>query len=458
MDRDLELAATAGDGQLALAGAPVDDRADASSDVRFGLIIAALFFIGLVGWAAFARLDAAAVAPGKLVVSGQRQTVQHRDGGVVSEIAVKEGAQVRRGDVLIRLAGADVRAQERAYAAQTITLLAQRARLQSEQAGRRGISRPAEFAGLTGEDRADAERALRVQQAQLQTRSAVLSAQRGVLGQRSSQAGSQGTGYSRQVVAVDRQLRLIDEELESLRPVAEKGFVSLNRVRALERAKADLEGQRGQYAATVAQTGSQQGESRLQILEAQSSYYERIATELRDVENALADVRPKWSAARDQLARTEIRSPATGTVVGLTVFTPGGVIAAGQKLMDIVPDRAPLTIEARVSPADADDVRIGQRAFVRFDTLHEKSLPALKGKVSRVSADSFTDERTGETFYTAEVSVPLDELARIDQLRGADTLRAGIPVNIEIPLRKRTALQYAFEPLSAAFRRSFNEN
>jgi len=445
-------------GEGALDRRPDQGKADPSGEIRFGLIIAALFFVGLLGWAAIARLDAAAVAPGKLVVSGQRQTVQHRDGGVVLAIAVKEGAKVRQGDVLIRLAAADVRAQERAYAAQTITLLAQRARLQAEQAGRGAISAPAEFAALTGEDRADATRALRVQQAQLRTRSAVLSAQRGVLGQRSSQAGSQGTGYSRQVTAVDEQLRLIEEELESLRSVAEKGFVSRNRVRALERAKADLQGQRGQYAATVAQTGSQQGESRLQILEAQSSYYERIATELRDVENALADVRPKWSAARDQLARTEIRSPATGTVVGLTVFTPGGVIAAGQKLMDVVPDRAPLTIEARISPADADDVRIGQRAFVRFDTLHEQTLPALKGNVSRVSADSFTDERTGETFYTADISVPLDELARVDQLRGADTLRAGIPVSIEIPLRKRTALQYAIEPLTGAFRRSFNEH
>ena len=445
-------------GALALDGIPVEGRADPSREVRLGLIIGALFFIGLLGWAAIARLDAAAIAPGRLVVSGQRQSVQHRDGGVVAEIAVKEGAKVRQGDVLIRLAAAEVRAQERAYAAQTITLLAQRARLQAEQAGRGRITPPSEFAGLGGEDLADANRALQVQQSQLRTRSAVLSAQRGVLGQRSSQAGSQGTGYSRQITAVNEQLRLIEEELESLRTVADKGFVSRNRVRALERAKADLQGQRGQYAATVAQTGSQQGETRLQILEAQSTYYERIATELRDVENALAEVRPKWSAARDQLARTEIRAPATGTVVGLTVFTPGGVIAAGQKLMDIVPDRAPLTIEARVSPGDADDVRIGQKAFVRFDTLHERSLPALQGKVSRVSADSFTDERTGETYYTADVSVPLDELARIDQLRGANTLRAGIPVSIEIPLRKRTALQYALEPLTGAFRRSFNEH
>lgn len=432
--------------------------ADPASDIRIGLIIAAIFFIGLLGWAAFARLDAAAVAPGRLAVSGQRQTVQHRDGGVVADIAVREGAKVRQGDVLIRLAGAEVRAQERALAGQTITLLAQRARLQAEQAGRSTIVPPPEFAALTGIDRLDATRALQVQLGQLRTRAAVLSAQRGVIGQRTSQASSQGQGYSRQVVAVDEQLRLVDEELRALREVAEKGFVSKTRVRALERQKAELQGQRGQFAATVAQTGSQQGETRLQILEAQNNYYERIATELRDVENALADARPKWAAARDQLARIDIRAPATGTVVGLTVFTRGGVIAPGQKLLDIVPDEAPLTVEARLSPADGDDVRVGQKAFVRFSTLHESSLPALDGVVTRVSADSLTDERSGESYYSAEIAVPLSELRKIDALRGSDTLRAGIPVGIEIPLRKRTALQYAFEPLTAAFRRSFTEH
>jgi len=437
---------------------PLDEWADPARDIRAGLIIAVLFFVVLLGWAAFARLDAAAVASGRLVVSGQRQAVQHRDGGVIAEIRVKEGAKVRKGDVLIRLAAAEVKAQERALAGQTIALLAQRARLQAEQAGRASIAPPAEFASLTGEDRVDAERALQLQLNQLRTRSAVLSAQRRVLGERTSQASSQGRGYHSQVVALDEQLRLIDEELNSLRDVAAKGFVSMNRVRALERAKAELEGQRGQNLATVASSGSQAGQSRLEILQAQNSYYQQIATELRDVDNALSEALPKWGAARDQLARTEIRAPATGTVVGLSVFTPGGVIEPGQKLMDIIPDRMPLTIEAKVSPNDADDVRVGQRAFVRFPTLHERSLPALDGEVSRISADSFVDERTGETYYTASIAVPLTELHKIDELHGANTLRAGIPVGIEIPLRKRTALQYALEPLTGAFRKSFNEH
>lgn len=431
---------------------------DPSREIRLGVIISLLFFVVFIGWAAIARLDAAAVAPGRLTVTGQRQTVQHREGGVVAQILVKEGAKVQRGQVLVRLAGDDVRAQERGLSSQAIALLAQRARLRAEQAGRRFIVTPPEFAQLNPEDRTKAAEALRLQQAQLRTRAAVLSAQRGVIGQRTAQAGSQGSGSARQVEAIDVQIRLIDQELAGLRELTERGFVSQNRLRALERAKADLQGQRGQYSASVSQSYGQAGETRLQVLEAQSNYLERVATDLRDVEASLNDVLPRLSAARDQLARVDIRAPTSGTVLGLAVFTPGGVIAAGQRVLDIVPDRAPLTIEARVSTSDGDDVHVGQKAFVRFETLHERSLPALKGTVSRISADAFTDEKTGASFYTAEVAVPRSELKQIRDLRGADALRAGMPVTVQIPVRKRTALQYAFEPLSGAFRRAFHEN
>ena len=442
----------------ALAG-PADQLADdPGRDIRSGLVVAAIFFVIFLGWAAFARLDAAAMAPGRLAVSGQRQTVQHREGGVISQILVREGARVEKGEVLIRLAGTDVRAQERALSAQAISLLAQRARLYAEQAGQGSIKAPAEFASLPPEDRAAAAEALKIQQAQLRTRAAVVSAQRGALGQRTAQANSQGTGYSRQLASINEQLRLINEELDGMREAADKGFVSKNRIRALERAKAELEGQRGQYSATIAQSAGQASESRLQSLEAQSNYMERVATELRDVENSLNDVLPKLNAARDQLARTEIRAPVSGSVVGLTVFTPGGVIEPGQKLMDIVPERAPLTIEARLSTSEGDDVHRGQEAFLRFESLHERTLPALKGQVTRVSADAFTDEKTGASFYTAEVTVPLSELRKIEEIRGADVLRAGLPVMVEIPLRKRTALQYAFEPLTSSFTRAFREH
>ena len=431
---------------------------DPAQDVWFGKAIAIFFFVVFLGWAAFARLDAAAQAPGRLVVSGQRQTVQHREGGVVGEILVKEGERVQQGQVLVRLAAAEVRAQERALSSQAIALLAQRARLQAEQQGRGSITPPAEFAQLSAEDKAEAANAMKIQQAQMRTRAAVLSAQRSVLGQRTAQAGSQGQGYSRQVTATNEQLRLIKEELESLRIVAEKGFVSKTRVRALERAQAELEGQSGQYSATVASSRGQASETRLQVLEAQSNYLDRVTTELRDVETqperytAKAQRRPRPArphrnpVARDRhgrrpdglhSGRSDRRGPETdGRCPG-----KGG---AGDRGADFTGRRR------RPSP------RAGRVRPLRY--LHERSLPNLNGKVSRVSADSFTDERTGESFFTAEITVPPEELDKISKVRGEDfELRAGMPVQIQIPLRKRTALQYALEPLTQALWGSFRE-
>ncbi|HJO67380.1 MAG TPA: HlyD family type I secretion periplasmic adaptor subunit [Sphingomonas sanguinis] len=439
--------------------AAATDLADPRRDIRLGLIVAALFFIGFLGWALFVRLDAAAYAPGTLVVSGQRQAVQHRDGGMVGQIFVHEGERVRRGQLLMTLAAAEVRAQERALASQAIRLLAQRSRLEAEQMGRATITEPREFASLAPEDRDEARLAMRLQRTELAARTAVLAAQRGALGERVAQSGEQGRGLGEQAAAAREQLRLINEQIAALRPIANRGFVSQTRMRELERARAELEGQRGQYTAGVAQTAGAVRENRIQVLEAERVFRERTAADLRDVESRLGEVMPRWVAARDQLARTAIRAPATGAVVGLTIFTPGGVIAPGQKLMDIVPERQPLRIQARIAPDDADDLHVGQRTLVKFPGLHERTLPNLDGTLTRLSADSFTDEKTGQTYFTGEVTVPLDQIALIRKVRGRDfALRAGMPVQILIPLRKRTALDYALEPLVGSFWSSFREH
>lgn len=433
--------------------------ADPSREIRQGLVIAALFFILFLGWAAVVRLDAAAYAPGVLEVSGQRQTVQHRDGGVVGAIQVREGQRVERGQLLMRLAAADVLAQERALSAEAIRLLAQRARLEAEQLGQPRLTAPVEFAALLPEDRDEAARALRLQQTELAARRATLAAQRGAFGERAVQSGEQGRGFGTQVVSAQEQLRLIDEQIAALRPVAEQGFVSQTRMRELERARAELIGQRGQYAASVAQTRGAARESQINSLEAERSFRERTAADLRDVGTRLGDVLPRLSAARDQLARTDIRAPATGAVIGLTVFTPGGVIAPGQKLMDIVPERTPLRIQARIALDDADDLTVGQQTLVKFPSLHERALPDLKGRLTRLSADAVTDEKTGASYFTGEVTVPRDQLSLLHTARGQHfELRAGMPVQVLIPLRKRTALDYALEPLVGAFWSSFREH
>jgi len=433
--------------------------ADPRRDIRIGLVIAGFFFVIFLGWAMFARLDAAAYAPGTLVVSGQRQSVQHRDGGVVGKIYIREGQRVERGQLLVQLAAAEVQAQERALASQAIRLLAQRARLEAEQLGRGQIAAPKEFASLSPEDREEAALAMRLQQTELQARTSVLAAQRGALGQRVLQSGEQGRGYGEQAVSSAEQLRLIEEQIAALKPVADKGFVSATRMRELERARAQLQGQRGQYNASVAQTRGAARENEIQVLEAERSFRERTAADLRDVETRLGDILPRWTAARDQLERTAIRAPATGAVVGLSVFTPGGVVAPGQKLMDIVPERTPLLIQARIAPEDADDLTVGQRTLVKFSGLHERTLPNLEGKLTRLSADSFTDEKSGMSYFTGEITVPREQLSLIQGVRGADfALRAGMPVQVLIPLRRRTALDYALEPLIGSFWSSFREH
>lgn len=433
--------------------------ADPSGDIRFGLAIAIGFFVLFLGWAAFARLDAAAYATGVLEVSGQRQTVQHRDGGVVGAIYVREGQRVERGQLLVRLAAAEVLAQERALSAQAIRLLAQRARLEAEEMGTGTLATPAEFAMLPPEDRDDAALALRLQQRELVARRATLTAQRGALGQRAAQSDAQGRGYGTQVVSAQEQLRIIDEQLKALAPLAQKGFVSQTRLRELERMRADLVGQRGQFSASVAQTQGAARESQLTAIEAERTFRERTAADLRDVEVRLGDVLPKRAAALDQLRRTDIRAPATGAVIALSVFTPGGVVAPGQKLMDIVPEHTPLRIQARIAPDDADDLVVGQRALVKFPGLHERTLPDLEGRMTRLSADVLTDEKTGTAYFTGEVVVPRDQLALVRGVRGKDfALRAGMPVQVLVPLRKRTALSYAFEPLIGAFWGAFREH
>jgi len=432
---------------------------DPRREIRLGAGVALAFFVGFLGWASFARLDAAAYATGQLTVTGERQAVQHRDGGVVGAILVRDGQHVRQGQVVVRLAAENVVAEERALSGRFIGLLAQRARLRTEQLGLARIDPPAEFADLVGPNRQLADEAMAIQRAQFAARASLLSAQRGVIGQQSAQARQQGEGNRRMMVSTDEQKRLISEELEALRPVAAKGFVSVSRIRALERARADLDGRGGQYQATMLQSRQAEIGSRLQAVEADRTQLERGAGDLRDVEAALADVGPKLRAARDLLSRTEIRAPVDGEVVGLSIFTQGGVIAAGQRLMDIVPERRPLVVEARFSPSDADDLAVGQEAQVRFATLHDRSLPILKGKLLTVSADSLTDEKSGLHYFRAEVMVPYERLREIERSHErAVALRPGIPVEVLIPLRKRTALQYLLEPLQGAFWTSFREH
>jgi HlyD family secretion protein len=437
---------------------PEASAGDPEREIRLGMIIAGLFFVLFLGWAAFMPLDAGVHAVGQIAVAGNRQSVQHRDGGVVTAIHVREGQHVRAGQVLIELSAPELKASERALTSDYLTLLAQRARLMAERSGQRDFAAPPEFASLSLADREIANQVMGLQRSEMHARSGAVSAQQSVLGQRAQQLYQQQGGYAKQRQALIEQQRLIAEELEGLKSVAEKGFASMNRVRALERAQADLKGQEAQMVAEYARAGEGVGETRMQSLSVSRDRLQQVESDLKDTQSKLSEVLPKLVATREQLERSQVRSPATGQVVGLQVFTIGGVVAAGQKLMDIVPDGRELVIQAQLNPSDADDAYQGQAAQIRFVSVHNRSLPLFTGKLRTVSADSFTDEKTGRSYFRVEIVVPEAELNRVRQVLGNGELRPGLPVEAVLTVRKRTALQYIMEPLTGALWRSGHED
>jgi HlyD family secretion protein len=430
----------------------------AASQLLLGAVVAGLFFVGFLGWAVLTPLDAAAYGQGTIAVEGHRQTIQHKDGGIITALNVQEGSHVTAGQVLISLAPAEVEAAERSMAAQVIGLEAQHARLQAEQNGSSAIKPPEDFALLTGQSRVEAEQAMELQRREMRARASSLSSQEAVLHQRAAQIQRAIEGYDNQISTTMTQSGLINDELKGTKSLAAHGYASQNRVRALERDDAGLAGQRADLAANAARSQAQIGETQMQALSLKNDKAENTAKDLRDAEFQLDDLLPKLKALKEQLAQTEIRAPVAGQVVGLTVFTVGGVVTPGAKLMDIVPDNAPLVIEAQLPPNNADQIYAGQKTEVRITSMNDRHLPILTGTISRISADSFVDEKSGAHYFTIEVTIPDDEAAEIRNIRGPRAgLRAGLPVQVVIPLRKRTAFQFLLEPLSQAIWKSGHE-
>jgi HlyD family type I secretion membrane fusion protein len=443
----------------ALALPPLNEAeaSDPRREVRLGMLVIAAFLFATLLWAAFVPLADGVHARGVIAVSGNRQAVQHRDGGLVTAIYVREGQKVRAGEPLIDLAAPELRSAERALTSDYLMLLAQRARLLAERAGQRDLTVPAEFAGLSAEDKQLADQALQLQRSQMRARGEALSAQKSVLVQRSRQLAEQQSGYTRQRAYAAEQEKLVAEELEGQRQLQAKDLAPLSRVRALERAQADLQRQQAALAAEHASAGQTIRETRMQDLSLSRKTLEDVATELRDTQEKLSELLPKLVAAREQLERSRLRAPVSGTVVGLNVFTVGGVIEPGKPVMEIVPEGRSLVIQAQVDPSDADEVAEGETAQVRFVSVHDRTLPLLHGTVRTMSADSFQDKKSGRSYFRAEVVVPEKEMNRVRRSLGHGNLRPGLPVDVVLSVRQQTALEMLFGPLAGTLWRSFRE-
>jgi HlyD family secretion protein len=426
---------------------------------RVGLFVIALFFGGFGLWAGCAPLDSGVVATGEVKVAGNRQVVQHPTGGVISNIAVREGARVREGEILIELSAIELSAQERALAGQAIQYEAARERLVAESTGVDTMARPQSWANLPPEYEELAASVLLRQEQELQTRAEALSAQESVLNQRQRQNAARIDGYHAQIASLDRQSDLISEELNGLRALQSEGFAAPTRVRAVERTEAEITGRRAELGGLIEQSREAVGEARLQVLSLREDRAERVAEELRLLDTQLASVLPQLQAIRVQLERTRVRATTSGTIVGLAFFNVGAVVGPGERILELVPDEQDMILEVRVRPVDADNVRRGQNTQVRIAAFEGRTLPQLQGTVERISADRFEDPRSGNSYFNVDVKVSREEMARLTAAAGRELeLTPGLPVEIVIPQRKRTALQYLIEPLQQSVWRAFREN
>jgi HlyD family secretion protein len=427
---------------------------------RVGIALIGLFF-GVFGlWAALAPLDSGVVATGEVRVAGNRQVVQHPVGGVISNVAVREGDRVEEGQILIELSAVELAAQERALAGQSIEFEASRERLLAESAGAGQMQRPQSWATLPVEYRELADAVFERQQRELVIRNEAMAAQESVLQQRQRQNVARIDGYHAQIESLDTQSGLIRQELEGLRSLAEEGFAAPTRVRAVERTEAEIVGRRAELGGLIEQSREAVGEARLQALSLREERAERVAEELRLIETQLASINPQLQAIRLQLEGTRVRAPTSGAVVGLAFFNVGAVVAAGERILELVPDEQDMILEVRVRPMDADNVAAGQVTHVRIAAFEGRQVPQVEGMVQAISADRFEDERTGQSYFKVDVRVPRGEIERIGAYTGRSelSLTPGLPVEVVIPQRKRTALQYLLEPLGQSVWRAFREN
>ncbi len=421
-----------------------------ATPVRIGLTIFALVFGVFGGWAALAPIDGAAYAPGEVKVESQNKSVQHLEGGIIAEILVGNGDLVDPGQPLINLDRTQPQSQLEIVRTQYTANLALLARLNAQRQEADRISWPAELDAANPATREEMDAQIEI----FEARKAALEGNIEVLEQRIGQLEKRVVGMQ---AMRESRIQLADSykaELEDTRSLLEQGFSDQIRYRELERNYANFSGEAAELAANIASTEIQVGETRLQILQVQKDFRNEVAAELAKTRTNLNDLAERIIALEDVVTRTVIRAPDSGYVTGMQIHTVGGVISPGMVIVDIVPEDDELVIEAQISPNDIDRVALNQNANIRFSAFGSMT-PTIFGEVINLSADSFQDQNTGLSYYTAEIKVSPEALADLgDDL----VLMPGMPAEVFITTGERTFLQYLFKPFSNAVARSFRED
>ena len=398
------------------------------------------------------EISGAVIAPGQLVVESDVKKVQHPTGGVVGELRVREGDKVKAGDVLIRLDETQTRANLDIVLKALDELTARRARDEAERDGAKAAVFPPELVARSGADPAVAH-LIEGESRLFSARVAGREGQKAQLRERVAQLRQEISGLTEQAGAKEREIALIGSELKGVRELFGKNLVPFSRVTALERDAARLEGERGQLIASTASARGKITETELQILQIDGDMRTETGKDLAEIRGKWSELVEKRVAAEDQLKRIDLRAPQDGTVHQLVVHTIGGLVTPSEPAMLIVPSADQLAVEVKIQPQDIDNVRLAQKAILRFAAFNQRVTPEIDGQVSRVSADVSTDPKTGMSYYTARIRVAEDQRERLGGVR----LVPGMPVEAFMQIGERSVLSYLTKPLTDQIAKAWRE-
>lgn len=435
----------------------LDSQEVQTSDARlrlFGLAVLALTFGVFGAWSYFAPLDSAALAPGYVSVKFDSKTVQHLDGGIVKELNVREGTFVESGDILIRLDTTQLRAEKEILMGQMFTFKALESRLIAEQTAKAEVIYP-EVLASSPDPRA--QEAMIVQNQIFTARNDARAGERSVLKQRVQQLRKRLVGLESQRTSKEDLKVSLNDEIEELKDLLSDGFADKQKLRERERQFTDAVGVSGELTAEQAATEVQIGETELEIIQLDKQHAEKVANELSEVQAQLFDVTQKLIAVEDKLAKSDIRAPVTGTVLGLEIHTEGGVVTPGEPIMNIVPSGDELAVIAEVAPSDIDRVKVGLEAEIRFSSFSQSMTPKLTGEVVHVSPDRFMRETDGSYYYEARLEVTQESMQKLTEFNEELTIMPGMPVETLISTGERSLIDYLSKPITDAFKRSFLE-
>jgi protease secretion system membrane fusion protein len=434
-------------GEPEVVQAPRDFR----TPMRVGLAVILLGLGGFFAWASFAPLDEGAHALGTLIVDSKRKTVQNFSPGAVKEIHVREGDIVKLDQLLLTMDPTQARAQREISDAVYLSAKASEARLLSEQQGHSAVQFPADLVKRATSESAVAQ-ILRSQSQLFDARRGALASELGAY--RETMAGFKAQIDGLEAVQVQRKLQIesLRQEVERLLPLVSEGFFAKNKHQELQRQLASNQAAFADGASSLSRLSNQVAEVKLRIAQREQEFRKEIEAQLSEVSKEVRAQAERLIALDDELRRTEIKSPSDGAVVGLNVSTRGAVLAAGTRIMDIIPADERLIVEAQVEPHLIERIKAGIPAKLMFTALNPRTTPVVDGKLLSISADLLQTPQ-GIPYYLARIEVPPSSLKSLGDVE----LHAGMPVDVVLVTGERSLMNYLLKPIEDRMARGLKE-